>query len=345
MLSVGNAGGILHAERPARRLPWAARARSAATSSSPGRAFPRCCRTGRAPGLAARRLSAHGRARRQPARRAVPQGRRPPRPAPHGRAGRAAAQAGRPGRAAPPPAGRRGRRDRARPRPRTLAGMPVDELLPDPQGPRHAARPCWPGSSPTARSASCARPRCRTRRCPTRRWRGWPRSLPEELAELVVINQVRLLRRTSLLEALESEPAASTRTSSGRLRELRETLPHRRARRRPRRRRPPPPAPAPAARAGGRGGARGAARGRSRADRGRGDGALPDRGRAHETRRRSAPCSELYRLNTAREGDRGPQGHARGARHPGARPQPHGGHRRAGQPAADRGRDRVASRA
>src|SRR4029079_1526343 len=33
--------------------------------------------------------------------------------------------------------------------------------------------------------------------------------LPEKLAELVVINQVRLLRRTSLLEALESNPSLS----------------------------------------------------------------------------------------------------------------------------------------
>jgi hypothetical protein len=48
-------------------------------------------------------------------------------------------------------------------------------------------------------------------------------SLPEELAELVVINQVRLLRRTSLLEALESNPSLNN-DQRRRLRELRETF-------------------------------------------------------------------------------------------------------------------------
>ena len=48
-------------------------------------------------------------------------------------------------------------------------------------------------------------------------------ALPEELAELVVINQVRLLRRTSLLEALESNPHLSN-DQRRRLRELRETF-------------------------------------------------------------------------------------------------------------------------
>jgi hypothetical protein len=47
--------------------------------------------------------------------------------------------------------------------------------------------------------------------------------LPEELAELVVINQTRLLRRTSLLEATESNPALN-RDQQRRLRELRETF-------------------------------------------------------------------------------------------------------------------------
>jgi hypothetical protein len=45
--------------------------------------------------------------------------------------------------------------------------------------------------------------------------------LPAELAELVVINQVRLLRRTSLLEAVESNPSLN-RDQQRRLRELRE---------------------------------------------------------------------------------------------------------------------------
>jgi hypothetical protein len=48
-------------------------------------------------------------------------------------------------------------------------------------------------------------------------------TLPEPLAELVVINQVRLLRRTSLLEALESNQALSN-DQRRRLRELRETF-------------------------------------------------------------------------------------------------------------------------
>ncbi|MBI3932880.1 MAG: hypothetical protein HY317_05645 [Acidobacteria bacterium] len=48
-------------------------------------------------------------------------------------------------------------------------------------------------------------------------------SLPEALAELVVINQVRLLRRTSLLEAIESNPELNN-DQRRRLRELRETF-------------------------------------------------------------------------------------------------------------------------
>jgi hypothetical protein len=48
-------------------------------------------------------------------------------------------------------------------------------------------------------------------------------SLPEALVELVVINQVRLLRRTSLLEALETNPDLSN-DQKRRLRELRETF-------------------------------------------------------------------------------------------------------------------------
>jgi hypothetical protein len=47
--------------------------------------------------------------------------------------------------------------------------------------------------------------------------------LPEELAELVVINQVRLLRRTSLLERLEANPHLN-RDQQRRLRELRESF-------------------------------------------------------------------------------------------------------------------------
>ncbi len=47
--------------------------------------------------------------------------------------------------------------------------------------------------------------------------------LPENLAELVVINQVRLLRRTSLLVALEGNPDLSA-DQRRRLRELRESF-------------------------------------------------------------------------------------------------------------------------
>jgi hypothetical protein len=47
--------------------------------------------------------------------------------------------------------------------------------------------------------------------------------LPAELAELVVINQVRLLRRTSLLEALETNPQLNN-DQRRRLNELRETF-------------------------------------------------------------------------------------------------------------------------
>ena len=52
---------------------------------------------------------------------------------------------------------------------------------------------------------------------------GLSAALPAELAELVVINQVRLLRRTSLLEAVEVNPNLS-KDQKRRLRELRETF-------------------------------------------------------------------------------------------------------------------------
>jgi hypothetical protein len=66
-------------------------------------------------------------------------------------------------------------------------------------------------------------------------------SLGEELAELVVINQVRLLRRTSLLEALEKNPHLN-KDQQRRLRELRESF-HIGQAGAPA---PPPPAPPPA---------------------------------------------------------------------------------------------------
>ena len=48
-------------------------------------------------------------------------------------------------------------------------------------------------------------------------------TLPQALAELVVINQTRLLRRTSLLVAIESN-AGLNNDQKRRLRELRETF-------------------------------------------------------------------------------------------------------------------------
>jgi hypothetical protein len=68
---------------------------------------------------------------------------------------------------------------------------------------------------------------------------GLAPSLPQELAELVVINQTRLLRRTSLLEAVESNPGLNN-DQRRRLRELRETFHVGQAE-------APPPAAAPAA--------------------------------------------------------------------------------------------------
>ena len=66
-------------------------------------------------------------------------------------------------------------------------------------------------------------------------------TLPEHLAELVVINQVRLLRSTSLLEALESNTGLNN-DQKRRLRELRETF---RIGQQPAEPPPPPPAPPP----------------------------------------------------------------------------------------------------
>jgi len=63
-------------------------------------------------------------------------------------------------------------------------------------------------------------------------------ALPEELAELVVINQTRLLRRLTLLEAIEANPSLN-RDQQRRLRELRETF-HIGEEKAP----PPPPPPA-----------------------------------------------------------------------------------------------------
>jgi hypothetical protein len=74
--------------------------------------------------------------------------------------------------------------------------------------------------------------------------------LPTELAELVVINQVRLLRRTSLLEAIESNQRLNN-DQRRRLQELRETFkigeePAVEAPPPPEEPEPPPPEPEPA---------------------------------------------------------------------------------------------------
>jgi hypothetical protein len=74
---------------------------------------------------------------------------------------------------------------------------------------------------------------------------GQAASLSEELAELVVINQVRLLRRTSLLEALEANPSLSN-DQRRRLRELRESF-HIGEQPAPAASQPAPPAPPPEA--------------------------------------------------------------------------------------------------
>jgi len=68
-------------------------------------------------------------------------------------------------------------------------------------------------------------------------------ALITELAELVVINQVRLLRRTSLLEAVESNPSLNN-DQRRRLRELRESF---RIGEQPAEAAPPPPPPPPVA--------------------------------------------------------------------------------------------------
>lgn len=69
-------------------------------------------------------------------------------------------------------------------------------------------------------------------------------SLASELAELVVINQARLLRRTSLLVALESN-ASLNNDQKRRLRELRETFRIGEAVAAPEPEEPPPPPPLP----------------------------------------------------------------------------------------------------
>ncbi len=153
--------------------------------------------------------------------------------------------------------------------------------------------------------------------------------LPQELAELVVINQVRLLRRTSLLEAIESNKRLNN-DQRRRLNELRETFKIGVEAEAP----PPPPAPQPepAPRAGA--GAR--ARAGTGPHRGRGDGALPLRGGAKPGRGGERGPEDLP-AEHGREDDHRAQGHARGAGHPHPRPQQARLHRRSRQPPYDPG--------
>jgi hypothetical protein len=74
---------------------------------------------------------------------------------------------------------------------------------------------------------------------------GLAAELPSELAELVVINQTRLLRRTSLLEVVETNPHLNN-DQRRRLRELRETFKiGEQYQEKPAPPPPPPPPPAP----------------------------------------------------------------------------------------------------
>jgi len=104
----------------------------------------------------------------------------------------------------------------------TLAGMPVDELLPifkDRETP--AAVLAWGLKARAERELREVV--LQNTSLPDEAIEAEAPTLPTELAELVVINQMRLLRRTSLLEALESNPGLNN-DQRRRLRELRETF-------------------------------------------------------------------------------------------------------------------------
>ena len=125
----------------------------------------------------------------------------------------------------------------------TLMAMPVEEILPitkDRDTP--AALLGWVLSAREEREVREAALQNPT--TPDDAVEGITGFLGEELAELVVINQVRLLRRTSLLEAVEKNPQLN-KDQQRRLRELRESfrIGEQPAAPPP----PPPPPPAPAA--------------------------------------------------------------------------------------------------
>ena len=104
----------------------------------------------------------------------------------------------------------------------TLAGLPVDELKPilkDRESPPEVL--AW---ALAAREEQALREVVlQNTSLPDEAIESIVAALPEAQAELVVINQVRLLRRTSLLEALETNPNLN-KDQRRRLMELRETF-------------------------------------------------------------------------------------------------------------------------
>jgi hypothetical protein len=104
----------------------------------------------------------------------------------------------------------------------SLGGMPVDELLPilkDKESPPNVL--AWAVAHREEREL--LEVVLQNVSLPDEAVEALAATLPEHLAELVVINQVRLLRRTSLLEALETNPSLN-KDQRRRLRELRETF-------------------------------------------------------------------------------------------------------------------------
>jgi hypothetical protein len=119
----------------------------------------------------------------------------------------------------------------------SLGGIPVDELLPilkDRESPPEVL--AWAVAHRSEREL--LEVVLQNSSLPDEAVEALASTMPEHLAELVVINQVRLLRRTSLLEALEANTGLN-KDQRRRLRELRETF---RIGQQPE---PPPPPPPP----------------------------------------------------------------------------------------------------